>query len=179
MTDTPCPFPRTYQRNAQFTLLKDYDPFAKDGDFIEVTEWYNGEGFDCHVSSQIGQQHCSWTWGEYEALVTLVRAWYNDDETCITFVAPATEEVLRIDKKGFHYRGQFIADAGEAHRLMLEFLKQNTRAPLAQPQPQGPTLMEIVALADEIEEEGLGQVDLIRRALARWGRPAAELEQSL
>jgi hypothetical protein len=47
---------------------------------------------------------------------------------CITFAAPATEEVLRIDKEGFHYRGQFIADAGEAHRLMLEFLKQNTRA---------------------------------------------------
>jgi len=169
MTDTPCPFPRTYQRNAQFTPLKDYDPFAKEGDFIEVTEWYNGEGFDCHVSSQIGQQHCSWTWGEYEALVTLVRAWYNDDETCITFVAPATEEVLRIDKKGFHYRGQFIADAGEAHRLMLEFLKQNTCAALAQPKPQRPSVMDIIALADEVEEEGLGQVDLVRRALARWG----------
>jgi hypothetical protein len=49
-------------------------------------------------------------------------------ENCITFAAPATEEVMRIDKEGFHYRGQFIADAGEAHRLMLEFLKQNTRA---------------------------------------------------
>ena len=49
-------------------------------------------------------------------------------ENCITFAAPATEEVLRIDKEGFHYRGQFIADAGEAHRLMLEFLKQNTHA---------------------------------------------------
>lgn len=32
-----------------------------------------------------------------------------------------------------------------------------------------PTVMEIVALGDEIEEEGLGQVDLVRRALARWG----------
>ena len=34
-------------------------------------------------------------------------------------------EVIRIDSKGFHYRGQFIEDAGEAHRLMVEFLKQN------------------------------------------------------
>jgi hypothetical protein len=42
-----------------------------------------------------------------------------------------TEEVLRLDKKGFHYRGQFIADAGEAHRLMVEFLRQQT-----QPEPQ-------------------------------------------
>jgi len=39
---------------------------------------------------------------------------------------------------------------------------------------QQPTLMEIVALADEVEEEGLGQVALVRRALARWGRLAAE-----
>ena len=37
-----------------------------------------------------------------------------------------TEEVIRIDKEGFHYRGQFIADAGEAHQLMIKFLRQNT-----------------------------------------------------
>ena len=48
------------------------------------------------------------------------------------------------------------------------------RAALAQPEPVAPTLMEIVALADEIEEEGLGQVDLVRRALSCWGRPAIE-----
>ena len=34
-------------------------------------------------------------------------------------------EVIRLDSKGFHYRGQFIEDAGEAHRLMVQFLKQN------------------------------------------------------
>jgi len=45
------------------------------------------------------------------------------------------------------------------------------RTRLAQPEPKDPTLMEIVALADEVEEEGLGQVALVRRALARWGRP--------
>ncbi len=41
---------------------------------------------------------------------------------------------------------------------------------LAQPGPEAPTVMEIIAMADEIEEEGLGQIDLVRRALARWGR---------
>ena len=35
------------------------------------------------------------------------------------------KEVIRLDSKGFHYKGQFIEDAGEAHRLMVEFLKQN------------------------------------------------------
>ena len=48
------------------------------------------------------------------------------------------------------------------------------RAHLAQPEPKRPTVMEIIALADEVEAEGLGQVDLVRRALARWGRPAIE-----
>ena len=33
-----------------------------------------------------------------------------------------------------------------------------------------PTVMEIVELSDEIEAEGLGQVDLVWRALERWGR---------
>ena len=44
------------------------------------------------------------------------------------------------------------------------------RAFLSQPEPEGPTVMEIIELADEIEAEDLGQVDLVRRALARWGR---------
>jgi hypothetical protein len=39
----------------------------------------------------------------------------------------------------------------------------------AQPEPQRPSVMDIIALSDEVEEEGLGQVDLVRRALARWG----------
>lgn len=38
---------------------------------------------------------------------------------------PASEEVIRIDAEGFHYRGQFIADAGEAHRLLVEFLREH------------------------------------------------------
>jgi len=38
------------------------------------------------------------------------------------------KEVIRIDNEGFHYKGQFIADAGEAHRLMVAFLKQHTIA---------------------------------------------------
>lgn len=39
--------------------------------------------------------------------------------------APAPTEVIRIDANGFHYRGQFIEDAGEAHRLLVEFLRKH------------------------------------------------------
>ena len=47
------------------------------------------------------------------------------------------------------------------------------RALLAEPVAEGPTVMEIIELADEIEAAELGQVDLVRAALARWGRRAA------
>lgn len=36
-----------------------------------------------------------------------------------------TTEVIRIDAQGFHYRGQFIEDAGEAHRLLIAFLRKH------------------------------------------------------
>jgi len=33
-------------------------------------------------------------------------------------------EVLRLDKKGFHYKGQTIDDAGEAHNLFTSWMKK-------------------------------------------------------
>jgi hypothetical protein len=46
----------------------------------------------------------------------------------------SSEEVIRLDKEGFHYRGEFIADAGEAHRLMVAFLQRqlSTQEPSAE-----------------------------------------------
>lgn len=35
------------------------------------------------------------------------------------------DEVIRIDAKGFHYRGQFIEDADKAHRLLVKFLRKH------------------------------------------------------
>ena len=40
---------------------------------------------------------------------------------------------------------------------------------LATPPPEPPTAMEIIELSTEIEEAGLGQIDLVRAALERWG----------
>ena len=41
---------------------------------------------------------------------------------------------------------------------------------LATPPPEPPTVMEIIDLSTEIEEAGLGQIDLVRAALERWGK---------
>ena len=42
----------------------------------------------------------------------------------ITFHPNHNEEVLVLRPDGFHYRGRVIEDAGEAHRLFLEFFKR-------------------------------------------------------
>jgi hypothetical protein len=64
-----------------------------------------------------------------------------------------------------HHYGGVPPEIQHAATLVAE-----ARAYLAQPEPEEPTVMEIIDLSSEIEEEGLGQVDLVRRALARWGR---------
>jgi hypothetical protein len=101
---------------------------------------------------------------------------------CIKFCAPPLEEVIRLDKEGFHYKGQFIADAGEAHRLMLVFLKQHAKV-----EPEPPTDQEIEEWADTATEVPLEAMDpdingwqrcftkeefcaSIRAALERWGQ---------
>jgi hypothetical protein len=104
--------------------------------------------------------------------------------TSFLFLRENTEEVIRLDKEGFHYKGEFIADAGEAHRLMVAFLKQNT----AQPEPEVPTDEEILALSHEHEvsytmcdghviypkQEGCDMRDDVlsfaRAVLDRWGK---------
>jgi hypothetical protein len=62
-----------------------------------------------------------------------------------------------------HYRQLLMDDRRETHALATE-----ARAALAQTKPEQPTVMEIIELANEIEAAELGQVDLVRAALARW-----------
>jgi hypothetical protein len=45
----------------------------------------------------------------------------------------APDEIIRLDSKGFHYRGQFIEDAGEAHRLFVEFMRRANAEAASQP----------------------------------------------
>ena len=59
---------KEYQRRTTFTELKNYDHLAKEHDYIEVTQWHNGEGFDV----SIGDRHFQLTYGEYEALQACV-----------------------------------------------------------------------------------------------------------
>jgi len=61
-----------YKRKAIFDELNRYDLIAGKNDYIEVTEWHNGEGFDVEISSKLGARF-QLTYGEYNALKKLVK----------------------------------------------------------------------------------------------------------
>lgn len=64
-----------YERKSVNDSLKKYDHLAKDSDFIEVTEWANGEGWDVSLNERV----ISLTYGQLEAIKYLVKVLdYNE-----------------------------------------------------------------------------------------------------
>lgn len=58
------------QRKSVYDSLKKYCVYAKDDDYIEITEWTNGEGWDINISDE---KRISLTFGELEAINYLVK----------------------------------------------------------------------------------------------------------
>lgn len=70
---------KTNKRVSAFAKLADFCLFSmgerKDkGDFLEVTEWANGEGYDVHISDVTGEKRFDLTYGQMEALKKCVKA---------------------------------------------------------------------------------------------------------
>ena len=61
------------KRNTAFGKLKPFCTYAKESDFIEVTQWSNLEGFDVTISDNMGNRTFSLTDGEFTALKKLVK----------------------------------------------------------------------------------------------------------
>ena len=57
------------ERKSVSDELKKYDHLAKDTDFIEVTEWTNGEGWDIWLNDR----PMSLTYGQLEAINYLIK----------------------------------------------------------------------------------------------------------
>lgn len=60
------------QRRAVFSELKPYCHHSNENDYIEVTQWSNGEGFDIAIDSKRGPEKFSLTFGEWELLQVLM-----------------------------------------------------------------------------------------------------------
>ncbi len=64
---------KTQTKNSVYCDLTPFDPgFAKKHDFVEVTEWANGEGFDVLVESTKSERF-SLSLGQFEAVKHLVK----------------------------------------------------------------------------------------------------------
>jgi hypothetical protein len=48
-----------------------------DNDYMEVTEWSNGEGWDININRKNGDERFSLTYGEWELLQVLIN-WKGD-----------------------------------------------------------------------------------------------------
>jgi hypothetical protein len=60
------------KRRAVFSELKGYCIFAGDSDFIEVTNWSNGDGYDICIERKNGGEKFSLTYGEFDLLTVLM-----------------------------------------------------------------------------------------------------------
>ena len=63
---------KRYKLDAAYAELEQFDHFAKDDHFIEVSLWHNGEGFDVDINSH-GEQRFQLTWGQFKALKKLLK----------------------------------------------------------------------------------------------------------
>ena len=53
--------------------LKEFDFLAKEDDFIEITEWTNGEGYDINISCRNGEKYIAITRGEFDAIKQIIK----------------------------------------------------------------------------------------------------------
>jgi hypothetical protein len=60
-------------RRSDMVDLKDFCVFGRSDDFVEVTEWSNGEGYDVSMLTVTGEKTFSLTHGEFDALKYLVK----------------------------------------------------------------------------------------------------------
>jgi hypothetical protein len=60
---------KVYKRDARLAELKPYCYHAKELEYMEVTDWHNGEGFDVTINDE---KRISLTHGEWACLQVLV-----------------------------------------------------------------------------------------------------------
>jgi hypothetical protein len=61
------------QRKSVMSELKAFCYLSRDEDYIEVTEWSNGEGIDVNISDSGGDKTIAMTFGEFKALKKIIK----------------------------------------------------------------------------------------------------------
>lgn len=91
------------------------------------------------------------------------------------FRALCAELVAWAEKTSAHY----YSSPGVLIRARAALAEADEPAEPSDEAKAKPTVMEIVQLADEIEAAELGQIDLVRAALARWGTSNERLPEAV
>lgn len=63
----------THTRIAVSTELQDFDSGAQQGDFLEVIEWSNSEGFDLRITDGLGDRVIPMTFGQFRAFKKVMK----------------------------------------------------------------------------------------------------------
>jgi hypothetical protein len=62
------------KRGSVFMELVEIDSTAKEGNFAEATEWFNGEGYDIVLSSSLGDRIFQLSYTELRAIKILTES---------------------------------------------------------------------------------------------------------
>ena len=73
------PIIESIPRRSVYAKLQQFEHCAKESDFIEVTQWSNGEGWDINISSY-GDKLFQLSWGELDAIKALIKKLNKGDE---------------------------------------------------------------------------------------------------
>lgn len=65
-----------YKRKTVFTELGEWCYLSDDTDYIEVTDWANGDGFDVNVNSKNMDQMFHMTHGQFKAFKKIYKKLY-------------------------------------------------------------------------------------------------------
>jgi hypothetical protein len=93
-------------RKSAFTKLKDFCPFSmgedkRKEDYLKVTEWSNGEGYDITIYDMDGEKNFSLTYGQNTALETCIRS-LNPNEDIELYTTEEIAEVIDTVCKGYY-----------------------------------------------------------------------------
>jgi hypothetical protein len=105
---TPKPS-RKFSRASRSVELKDYVIEGISDDWLDVTQWENGEGFDLHLSR--GEQWLSLTWEEYRAMMAALGDWVEQPADVCPHITTTTDgsNYCKLGLKSLlHYAGESL-----------------------------------------------------------------------
>ena len=62
-----------HKRNSILSEIGDWCFLSAKGDYMEITEWTNGEGVDINIYSSGKEQMFNMTWGQYDLFKKMMK----------------------------------------------------------------------------------------------------------